>query len=122
MAFGKFKRALLRTILGEDVFAPKWTPTPILQTKFDDKLVCYGCAHSVGGGEPYPGRPSGERPCMFCVRNPNQARDLADVQAHAPGFVSPRYDNKPVSTIPADQYIATDRLMRDLPEGTIAFT
>lgn len=79
------------------------------------KLVCHGCAHSVGGDEPYPGRPSGERPCLFCIRNPNQARDLARARHYAPTFCSPRYDNKPVKNVPADQYIATDRLMRDLP-------
>ena len=33
-----------------------------------DKLVCYGCAHSASGA-PYPGGPSGERPCHFCLRN-----------------------------------------------------
>jgi hypothetical protein len=33
-----------------------------------DKLVCYGCAHSAGGVS-FPGQPSGERPCGFCVRN-----------------------------------------------------
>jgi hypothetical protein len=32
-------------------------------------LHCYGCAHSAAG-EPYPGGPSGERPCQFCIRNP----------------------------------------------------
>jgi hypothetical protein len=42
---------------------------------FDDKgqpLSCYGCAHSASnmdGNHPFPGNPSGERPCMFCVRN-----------------------------------------------------
>jgi hypothetical protein len=33
-------------------------------------LFCYGCAHSAAS-EPFPGRPSGERPCCFCIRNPN---------------------------------------------------
>ena len=32
------------------------------------KLVCYGCAHSSASDD-YPSRPSGERPCCFCVRN-----------------------------------------------------
>jgi hypothetical protein len=36
---------------------------------FVEDLHCYGCAHSAAG-EPHPGGPSGELPCMFCVRNP----------------------------------------------------
>lgn len=34
-----------------------------------DKLVCFGCAHSASG-KPFPSMPSGERPCVNCVRNP----------------------------------------------------
>lgn len=30
-------------------------------------LVCYGCAHSASS-QPYPGCPSGERPCGSCIR------------------------------------------------------
>lgn len=59
---------------------------------------------------------------MFCIRNPNQETDLKLVQRRSPGFVSPRYDNKPVKNIPADQYIATDRLMRDLPDDVYVVT
>lgn len=33
------------------------------------KLVCYGCCHADALKE-YPGQPSGERPCHFCIRNP----------------------------------------------------
>lgn len=131
MTFGKLKRALIRMILGEDIFAPKriWETGAAswryfgnaAENKGVQPLACHGCAHSAANA-PYPGSPSGERPCMFCVRNPNQARDLARVRHYAPNFVSPRYDNQPVSQIPADQYIATDRLMRDVPAGTITFT
>jgi len=88
-------------------------------------LVCYGCAHSMGAGQDgseYPGRPSGERPCMFCTRNPAQVADLADVQARFPRFVSPRYDNVPVQKIPDDQYIATSRLLRDIPRDVHVIT
>lgn len=118
MTFTNLKRVLLRTILGKDVMAPgrqKRSPRNQIIPYQIVELPCHGCAHS-SSGSPYPGRPSGERPCMFCVRNPNQETDLKLVQRRSPGFVSPRYDNKPVSTIPADQYIATDRLMRDAPE------
>lgn len=37
----------------------------------DPGKVCYGCAHSAST-VPFPGRPSGERPCCFCVRNPER--------------------------------------------------
>lgn len=86
----------------------------LLQVLDGSPLVCFGCAHSIGNAS-YPGAPSGERPCYFCVRNPDQAQQLADVQRHSPKFISPRYDNVPVKTIPADQYISTDRLTRDVP-------
>jgi hypothetical protein len=41
----------------------------------DDKLFCYGCAHSAAS-EPFPGMPSGERPCCFCARNPRNKEFL----------------------------------------------
>src|ERR1041385_1820161 len=31
-------------------------------------LICSGWAHSASGA-PFPGHPSGERPCSFCIRN-----------------------------------------------------
>ena len=31
-------------------------------------LFCYGCCHSAIS-EKFPGTPSGERPCCFCIRN-----------------------------------------------------
>jgi hypothetical protein len=34
----------------------------------DPELPCFGCANSASS-VPYPGRPSGERPCCFCKRN-----------------------------------------------------
>jgi hypothetical protein len=36
--------------------------------KRDKNLTCYGCAHSCAA-TPFPSCPSGERPCMFCIRN-----------------------------------------------------
>jgi hypothetical protein len=109
-------------IMGRDIVVTKTisrAPDPPVRDEHGHSLVCYGCAHSIGIA-PYPSGPSGERPCMFCVRNPRQVEDLAAVQARAPGFVSPRYDNVAVKDLPADQYIATDRLMRDLPNGVMS--
>lgn len=86
-------------------------------------LVCYGCGHSAGG-EPYPGRPSGERPCAFCTRNPDQARQLAEIKRRISSGkpYTARYDNGPTRGEVGDQYISTYRVTRDLPEGTAVFT
>lgn len=40
-------------------------------------LRCYGCAFSTAA-EPWPGRPSGDRPCHFCVRNPAHVQNVGD--------------------------------------------
>lgn len=89
----------------------------------DSKLPCYGCAHSAATA-PYPGQPSGERPCAFCTRNPTQAKDLADIRSRLkPGTVyTARYDNGPTREEVSDQYIATDRLVRDLPKDVHIIT
>lgn len=71
---------------------------------------CAGCAHSVAS-EPYPGMPSGERPCGFCVRNPTLPLDgVADWF----GDQGPTWyggETPPFQT-PMDCYIATDRLVQ----------
>lgn len=89
---------------------------------YDEKgnpLPCYGCGHSMGDA-PYPGKPCGERPCLFCIRNLNQAADLADFKARFPDTrITARYDNGPVRKMIGDQYIATDRVLRDVPEDHI---
>lgn len=83
-------------------------------------LPCYGCGHSAGN-DSYPGGPSGERPCLFCTRNVDLASatvrvleirgNLKEGQTY-----TARYDNGPTRKEPADQYISTDRLTRDVPE------
>lgn len=70
--------------------------------------ACSGCAHSAAS-EPYPGRPSGERPCGFCVRNPEL--DATTGLAAWFGDRGPLwYDGEtPPFRTPMDCYIATDR-------------
>lgn len=82
-------------------------------------LVCYGCGHSMGQSN-YPSKPSGERPCAFCIRNPTQAADLEYITRNMPPGTkyTARYDNGPCRKSPADQYIATDRVSREMPEGS----
>jgi hypothetical protein len=75
--------------------------------KFSDpEKPCSGCAHSAAYAE-FPGHPSGERPCGFCIRNPEGLADWF-------GEKGPLwYDIKtPPHTIPMDCYIATDRLQQ----------
>lgn len=72
------------------------------------QLPCSGCAHSAVDA-PFPGMPSGERPCGFCVRNPQL---LAGGVADWFGEQGPTWyggETPPFKT-PMDCYIATDRL------------
>lgn len=93
-------------------------PTDVSQLaqKNGGPLVCHGCAHSVGGDAPYPGRPSGERPCCFCTRNVKREEwiKLGQGDHWREGVYgvkwTPRYDNGPVAKVPLDCYIATDYL------------
>lgn len=89
----------------------------------DSQLPCSGCAHSASGA-PFPGHPSGERPCCFCVRNPQANPDLlhpAGGDFSECGEFGKRakqagphdgiwYGGTPAYRTPMDNYIATDRL------------
>jgi hypothetical protein len=63
-------------------------------------LHCYGCAHSAGG-QPFPGSPSGERPCHFCIRNPAN---------HVPNDdpIDKWYDGSEPVSVPMDCYHTVD--------------
>lgn len=98
--------------------------TPVKDEK-GAPLVCYGCGHSAAM-VPYPGRPSGERPCLFCIRNPEQFMREEALQSIRdrlkPGQkYTARYDNGPTRGDIGDQYISTYRITRDLEEGVVAF-
>jgi hypothetical protein len=88
-------------------------------------LTCYGCAHSAAS-EPPPSRPSGERPCCSCVRNPEReewtrrAREdgRPDGPEFVPGadghartfdpFVGTSYNGAPRVYFPSDNYVTMD--------------
>lgn len=70
-------------------------------TQRDPYLVCYGCAHAASGWVA-PGRPSGERPCHFCTRNPE-----ADLQPQE------WYDGSKPASVPMDCYHSLD-MMRQI--------
>ena len=65
--------------------------------KRDKNLTCYGCAHSIGDAK-FPSGPSGERPCMFCIRNSRPVR--VDINTWYDG-------SKPVK-VPMDCYHSLD--------------
>lgn len=97
------------------------TESPHVQRMNASALHCYGCAHSIGGGEP-PGAPSGERPCMACVRNPERpweakrkaATDAirVDDQGNARCFdpwQGTAYNGMPMVHHPMDRYVTLDQ-------------
>ena len=93
-------------------------------------LVCSGCGHSASGA-PFPGRPSGERPCCFCTRNVKREQWLADGRASGASHFGEEvygktwtafYNNAPMKKCPMDCYISTDRVMNDVPDGAHVIT
>lgn len=80
-------------------------------------LTCYGCAHSSAIHGP-PSQPSGERPCMSCVRNPERATSeepetvhIGD-DGHARAFdarAGTMYNGAPRLYQPMDNYVTLDQ-------------
>lgn len=88
----------------------------------DPNLFCYGCAHSAASAD-FPGHPSGERPCGFCVRNPEHEEQIAELEEKRARYVAehpdanPRslvswYDGSPPIKVPMDCYQSVDMLMQ----------
>lgn len=84
----------------------------------DPGLICYGCAHSAAL-EPWPSRPSGERPCCYCVRNPEREEWLKRSEASIERkpdedgfdfnpFAGNRYNGRPALKNPMDNYVTLD--------------
>lgn len=103
-------------------------PTHINEMAIDEygqPLVCSGCAHSAADA-PFPGRPSGERPCSFCTRNVRRVEWMNNMssqtlEAYGKTWTA-YYDNSPMRKCPMDCYISTDRIMNDVPEGAHIIT
>lgn len=102
--------------------------SPHVERTGTEGLTCFGCAHSAAG-EPPPGKPSGERPCCACVRNPergewrNRARMdgrnavfLTDDQGNARCFdpwLGTQYNGVPFVYHPSDRYVTLDSFDQD---------
>lgn len=72
--------------------------------RWGNPLVCTGCAHSAAVAD-FPGRPSGERPCCFCIRNTTLTAMSEEEKKNLPAVW---YDgSKPVS-VPMDCYHSLD--------------
>jgi hypothetical protein len=94
--------------------------------KIED-LHCYGCAHSASS-EPYPGKPSGERPCCFCLRNPEREKwakgetterstELKDNKGNPRDFnpfAGNLYNGAPALYNPMDNYITLDHQNQEM--------
>lgn len=73
----------------------------LLNDMIGNGLVCFGCCHSAAD-EKFPGKPSGERPCCFCIRNPE--KDLYK-QDRMPDCW---YDGSKAYKLPMDCYHSID--------------
>ncbi len=69
----------------------------------DKNLKRYGCAHAAAGVE-FPGEPSGERPCHFCIRNPGLPEKSKDFK------VKKWYNDGDAIMLPMDCYHSVDML------------
>lgn len=70
-------------------------------------LFCHGCAHSASGA-PFPGQPSGERPCHFCIRNPDREAWQGNFERRTGKRLEAWYDESPPVTVPMDCYHSVD--------------
>lgn len=81
-------------------FTPNYDAARHRHDGFDiDRLECYGCARSPATA-PWPGSPSGEKACLFCIRNPLHVQCLTDDHRWGDG-------SKPVG-VPMDCYQTLD--------------
>lgn len=76
----------------------KMPGTMKMKVEFDGELFCYGCAHSAAS-ESFPGSPSDERPCCFCVRN---------MKCEDSPVVDKWYDGSSPVSVPMDCYHSLD--------------
>lgn len=75
--------------------------------EFDKNLFCYGCAHSSAIDD-FPSRPSGERPCFFCVRNPHREQWQKERLEDGIKEIKEWYDGSPIAFYPIDAYSTID--------------
>ena len=86
------------------------------QADNEKSLFCFGCCHS-SAIHPFPGQPSGERPCCFCIRNPQREEWLNKAKEDHPDwfedgkanpFTGHWYDGSDALKCPMDCYHSLD--------------
>lgn len=94
--------------LDRDEFAEIGKMRKTASDMFDiKKLFCYGCSHCASDGK-FPGGPSGERPCFFCVRNPDREKWQKDFKKRHGHELKQWYDGSPICFYPMDAYTPID--------------
>jgi hypothetical protein len=85
-------------------------------------LICYGCSHSAAytkyygsdkavEGTDFPGMPSGERTCFFCIRNVNREEWQKEYEKNNNGRkLEFWYDGSKPIGVPMDCYHSVDML------------
>lgn len=83
-------------------------------------LICYGCSHSAAyclhnngelvEGTDFPGRPSGERPCFFCIRNITREEWQEDFTKMQGERLEVWYDGSFPVKVPMDCYHSVDMI------------
>lgn len=71
------------------------------------ELFCHGCCHSAADGK-FPGKPSGERPCMFCIRNKDREDWQKNFKKQWGRELKEWYDGSPIAFYPIDAYTTLD--------------
>jgi hypothetical protein len=111
-------RAGMQAIVARLLMRRAARPQPVspAQPTADPELPCFGCANSASS-VPYPGRPSGERPCCFCERNTELPtwRLETPLNTDIGPFAGYWYDGRKATRLNEhglqDNYVALDRLM-----------
>lgn len=91
----------------------KFQDRDVVHDKYQQPLTCYGCAHSAAHWNNnqetlYPGMPSGERPCCFCIRNVRYEEIQKDMHERYGSFFNKWYDQSPLIEFPMDAYNSLD--------------
>lgn len=71
------------------------------------QLFCFGCSHA-SAVDGFPGKPSGERPCFFCVRNKDREQWQKDFKERHGKELKEWYNGSPIAFYPMDAYQTID--------------
>lgn len=81
----------------------------LITDDYGNPLVCSGCSHSAGAA-PFPGFPSGERPCFFCIRNVKREEWQEKFKTDHGEKLEVWYDGSKTVSYPMDCYHSCDMI------------